>query len=65
MKDQVPRCPQCGEPAQVAVLLKARVRCVLQDDGTPGKVLSSTRESVITGYECSGRHEWPAEKEKA
>ena len=53
-----PRCPQCGEPARVVILRAARVRCVLEDDGSAGRVLSTTRpeKSGERHYECGGGH---------
>jgi hypothetical protein len=63
-----PRCPRCGEPARVVVVVKARVRCGLNVDGSPGVVLSvSRREALeIEGYECGGGHHWrlPANKDR-
>ena len=54
-----PICPRCGEPAQVVILLKARVRCELLPSGESGRVLSASRDKhTITGYECGGGHVW-------
>lgn len=51
----IPTCPKCGCPARNVVLIKARVRCVLNDDGTAGKVLSASREEAAeVMYECGG-----------
>jgi hypothetical protein len=58
----IPRCPRCGEPARVAVLNRARVRCQLEADGTIGRVLSMSKETdpPIAEFECSGGHSWKA-----
>jgi len=54
-----PLCPKCGERARVAIVLKARVRCVLKADGSLGEVLSCSREQAARiGYECGGGHTW-------
>jgi hypothetical protein len=65
MTDKVPTCPKCGTPARVVIVRKARVRCVLQSDGTVGEVISASRtnESVIA-YECGGGHVWSVVEEK-
>jgi len=55
----IPRCPKCGEPARVVIITKARVRCHLNDDGTPGKVLSASRDKPSAqGFECGAPHTW-------
>lgn len=56
-----PKCPKCGEPARV-VLVKAVVTCVLEDDGTVGKVIKGFTPNApkITGYKCGGDHTWGA-----
>lgn len=56
----IPRCPKCGEPARFAHLSKTTVRCVLNDDGTPGKVVSvaKAKDATITSYECGAPHVW-------
>lgn len=64
MTDQRPLCPKCGTPARVATLVKARVRCELLPDGTPGRVLSTSRDTPgPTAYECGGGHTWEVEPE--
>ena len=56
---QIPLCPQCGTPARNVILLKGRVRCQLRDDGTPGPILSTSRDvPAARQYECGGRHVW-------
>lgn len=60
----VSRCPRCGEPARIAIIKRARVRCVLKADGSIGRVLSASKEaSPITAYECGGGHTWEKEKQ--
>lgn len=50
-----PRCPKCGERPRTVVVEKVRVRCEVNADGTPGRVLSLSRESGrVVGYECGG-----------
>jgi hypothetical protein len=57
--DKRPRCPKCGEPARVAIVKMARVRCELEADGSVGRVLSTTRnKKVPLEYECGGGHTW-------
>lgn len=57
----IPACPKCGAPARIVVVIKARVRCVLESDGTPGKVLSASRDtSAAVAYECGGGHTFEA-----
>lgn len=52
-----PQCPKCGCPARNVLLRKAKVRCVLNNDGTIGKVMSCSREKdTIVGYECGFKH---------
>lgn len=59
----IPLCPACGCAARVVVLLKAR--CVLLGDGTPGKVISASRdEGTIVQYECGGGHTFNAEQKR-
>ena len=54
-----PACPKCGEPPRIVIVEKARVRCAVNADGTPGTVLSMDRKAgAIAGYECGGGHEW-------
>jgi hypothetical protein len=61
--DKVPYCPKCGCPARVVVIRKARVKCVLESDGTVGEVLSTSRDSpVVEEYECGGNHTWKGDK---
>lgn len=56
---EYPMCPRCGCPAQALVLLKARVVCVIRDDGSAGKVLYASREQAqALAYQCGGGHEW-------
>jgi hypothetical protein len=56
---ELQRCPKCGEIARVVILTKAKVRCVLKNDGTIGEVLSASRDvGTITSYECGGHHIW-------
>lgn len=52
-----PLCPQCGEAARVVIVSKARVRCQLREDGSIGKVLSTSRtpDSKLL-FECGGGH---------
>lgn len=53
------RCPKCGEPARIAIVTKARVRCQINADGKLGKVLSaSVEEGTSFSYECGGGHTW-------
>lgn len=53
--DLRPKCPKCGERARVVIVERARVRCVLEADGTPGRMLSTSRgASPVLGYECGG-----------
>jgi CheY-like chemotaxis protein len=55
----VPKCPRCGEPARVVIGRNAYVRCVLNDDGTPGKALSAAKwTNEVVAYECGGGHVW-------
>lgn len=54
-----PVCPKCGCPARVVVIIRARVRCILNEDRSVGRVLSASRgEDLVVGYECGGGHEW-------
>lgn len=57
-KEKFPHCPQCGTPARVVLIKKASIRCALNADGTVGKVLSASRDSEASGYECGGGHKW-------
>lgn len=60
--DKVPTCPKCGTTARVVVILKARVRCEINSDGSIGRVISASRSNASTlGYECGGGHEWQSE----
>ena len=59
------KCPKCGEPARIAIILKARVRYLLEDkNGRPGKILGMSKKSDesldgdVAAYECSGGHVW-------
>lgn len=55
--DKRPRCPACGEPARNVILIGARVRCVLTNDGIPGRVLSvAGQDAAQATYECGGGH---------
>lgn len=55
-----PVCPKCGTPPRVAVIERARVRCVYEEDGRVGKVISTTKGTkVVIAYECGGGHSWP------
>lgn len=57
----IPVCPKCGAPARIIVVIKARVRCVLESDGSPGKVLSAVLSDQGTvAYECGGGHTFEA-----
>lgn len=62
-----PRCPKCGEPARF-VLMRARVRCLLEPDGsvmpTAEVVRAEARDSEERTYECGGGHRWTPEVEK-
>lgn len=52
-------CPKCGTRARVIVLVKAKVRCILEADDSVGKVLSASRDKdTVIGYECGGGHTW-------
>jgi hypothetical protein len=56
---KLPRCPKCGEPARIVVLSPARVRCQLNADGTPGKILSALWDKPSDqSFECGGQHTW-------
>lgn len=60
-EDKRPTCPKCGTPARVLIVKKARVRAVLNADGTRGEILSFSRErdpSEVVSYECGGGHVW-------
>lgn len=58
------KCPKCGEPARVVVLIMVRVRCAVAEDGTAGKVLSVSKgqrgavDGEVEAYECGGGHTW-------
>jgi len=53
----IPACPKCGCPARIIVVIKGHVRCVLESDGTPGKVLSASKDQATAlAYECGGGH---------
>jgi hypothetical protein len=53
-----PLCPKCGAPARVVLVERAAVRCKLEEDGTPGRVLSLRGGAREIGYECGGGHSW-------
>lgn len=62
--DRRPRCAKCGEPARYAKAL-ARVRFVLDDDGSVGRVdrVARVPSADVVGevsYVCAGGHEWGA-----
>jgi hypothetical protein len=59
----IPQCPKCGEPARIVVLTKARVRYQLNPDGSPGTVVSVSRDqNRDQNFECGGGHTWKALK---
>ena len=65
---QIPKCPKCDEPALKVILLviRARVHCVLNDDGSVGRVVSTTRQHETSReYECGGGHVWATGSEGA
>lgn len=54
-----PLCPKCGQPARVAVVINARIRCALEADGSVGRVLSISKDtSPPISFECGGKHFW-------
>lgn len=56
-----PQCPKCGCPARVVVVRRARVRAVLNADGSIGKLISCSRDNEdVLGFECSAgpQHFW-------
>jgi hypothetical protein len=62
MATPFPTCPRCGCPARVAVITKARVRCLLNGDGGIGEMISASRgSSSVTAYECAGGHVFTTE----
>jgi len=51
-------CPRCGCSARF-VVMTARVKCVLNKDGSVGQIVSAGRRVGTRVYECGGGHHWP------
>lgn len=58
-----PVCPKCGTPPRVVIVERARVRCAYKEDGSVGRVISVTKDTKVTAYECGGGHTWPVARE--
>ena len=59
-QDSLPICPKCGCPAKECIMT-AKVRCSLNPDGTPGRVVAAGKRLGGPTYVCGGGHEWELE----
>ena len=56
-------CPRCGTPARHVEML-ARVACVLEKDGTVGRVLWAVNRHGKPLCVCGGGHKWNPQREE-